>query len=128
MTSRNGAYFSSEQLKQVDHLMATHYNISELQLMACAGLRLAEFSRDILMRSGPISKETSVSIVVGKGNNGGDGLVAARYLSNWGLQVHLILACQPQQLHPLPSQHLKTLNHLPVHHHLDNTSCLIQVY
>ena len=92
--------------------------------MECAGFRLAEFARDTLLESGPLNRTSHISIVVGKGNNGGDGLVAARHLSNWGVQVHLILACPPQQLHPLSSQHLKTLSHLPVQNSLDNTSCL----
>jgi len=33
----------------------------------------------------------SILVLVGSGNNGGDGLVAARYLHDWGAQVHIYL-------------------------------------
>jgi NAD(P)H-hydrate epimerase len=35
-----------------------------------------------------------IVILVGPGNNGGDGLVAARYLHDWGAKVHLYLCGQ----------------------------------
>jgi ADP-dependent NAD(P)H-hydrate dehydratase / NAD(P)H-hydrate epimerase len=34
-------------------------------------------------------------VVCGKGNNGGDGLAAARYLSRWGLGVTVVLLADP---------------------------------
>jgi len=38
-----------------------------------------------------------VVILAGKGNNGGDGLVAARHLHQWGADVRLFLLCNPQE-------------------------------
>ncbi len=37
-------------------------------------------------------------VVCGKGNNGGDGLVAARYLATWGMRVTVILLGEPADL------------------------------
>ena len=33
----------------------------------------------------------NILVLIGPGNNGGDGLVAARYLEDWGAEVHLYL-------------------------------------
>src|SRR2546430_15855940 len=35
-------------------------------------------------------------VVCGKGNNGGDGLVAARYLDRWGMGVTAVLMADPR--------------------------------
>jgi NAD(P)H-hydrate epimerase len=37
-------------------------------------------------------------VVCGKGNNGGDGLVAARHLSRWGMAVDVFLVSEPGSL------------------------------
>jgi len=44
--------------------------------------------------------QSSVVIVCGTGNNGGDGFVAARYLYNGGLKPHIFLLGMPAQLKP----------------------------
>src|SRR6266540_1992288 len=36
-------------------------------------------------------------VVSGKGNNGGDGLVAARYLERWGMAVTAVLMAEPAE-------------------------------
>ena len=56
-------------------------------LMENAGLAVAEKARDLL---GDVV-DISVMVLVGPGNNGGDGLVAARHLHDWGARVHLLL-------------------------------------
>ncbi|MEW6058630.1 MAG: NAD(P)H-hydrate dehydratase [Actinomycetota bacterium] len=37
------------------------------------------------------------AVVCGKGNNGGDGLVAARYLARWGMRVAVVLLAPPEE-------------------------------
>jgi hydroxyethylthiazole kinase-like uncharacterized protein yjeF len=63
------------------------FGISLDMLMENAGKAAAEEIRSLV---GSIQKQ-SVVIVVGPGNNGGDGLVAARYLFDWGAEVKVYL-------------------------------------
>jgi len=56
-------------------------------LMENAGRAVAEETRRILEEA----KRNSVLVVAGPGNNGGDGLVAARYLYDYGYRVSLYL-------------------------------------
>src|SRR5688572_18125054 len=56
-------------------------------LMDRAGLAAAELARLLLGE-----KDRRIAIVAGPGNNGGDALVAARYLKQWWFDVVLIYA------------------------------------
>ena len=58
--------------------------------MEGAGAALADAIREI-GGSGPIR------IVCGKGNNGGDGLVAARLLAETGFEVETLLLWPPER-------------------------------
>jgi hydroxyethylthiazole kinase-like uncharacterized protein yjeF len=66
--------------------------ISPSQLMERAGLAVAENVRRI---SGDVCGKR-ITVLAGPGNNGGDGMVAARYLQGWGAVVSLYL-CQERQ-------------------------------
>jgi hydroxyethylthiazole kinase-like uncharacterized protein yjeF len=59
---------------------SSQFGISLDQLMQSAGKAVAEEVRRII---GDIHRK-NILILVGPGNNGGDGLVAARYLYDWG--------------------------------------------
>ncbi len=59
-------------------------------LMENAGKAVAEEVKQIL---GDIDKQ-HILILIGHGNNGGDGLVAARHLHDWGAKVSLYLLSQ----------------------------------
>lgn len=54
-------------------------------LMENAGLAVA---KEMRMWLGGV-EQTNILILVGPGNNGGDGLVAARYLHDWGAKVQV---------------------------------------
>jgi ADP-dependent NAD(P)H-hydrate dehydratase / NAD(P)H-hydrate epimerase len=58
--------------------------IPGVDLMERAGRGLAELTRELA----PAGR---VAVVCGKGNNGGDGLVAARVLRDWGREVDVLL-------------------------------------
>jgi len=81
-------YVTGRKLKKVDERAESEYGISLQQLMEVAGARMAEFLRS---KVADISKK-EVIVICGKGNNGGDGLVCARVLNNWGAKVKILLA------------------------------------
>ncbi|MBI4497081.1 MAG: NAD(P)H-hydrate dehydratase [Chloroflexi bacterium] len=64
--------------------------ISTDALMARAGLAVARSVRTLL--GGAAGRRSLV--LVGPGNNGGDGLVAARHLRDWGAEVRLYLLAE----------------------------------
>ena len=75
--------------------------VSTSQLMENAGLAVAEQARDAL---GELKSE-HVVVLVGPGNNGSDGLVAARHLDDWGARVHVYVCGE----RPADDPHLETL-------------------
>ena len=56
-------------------------------LMEQAGLAIAHMAHDLLASAGVPPGDAGVLVLVGPGNNGGDGLVAARHLAEWGHPV-----------------------------------------
>lgn len=65
--------------------------VPSLELMEAAGHALAEVTAGV---TGP----GPVTIVCGKGNNGGDGLVAARHLVETGYEVQVVMLWDPDTL------------------------------
>lgn len=76
---------TSEQMRQID-AESGRLGLPTGVLMENAGKAIAEETRRLL-------PDTCKNILVltGPGNNGGDGLVAARYLYDWGAQVTVYL-------------------------------------
>jgi hydroxyethylthiazole kinase-like uncharacterized protein yjeF len=67
---------TSTEMREMDRKTIETYHIPSLLLMEHAALRVVE---TIEKRFGPLSRK-SISVVCGKGNNGGDGLAIARQL------------------------------------------------
>lgn len=84
---------TAQQMKKVDELAEQKYRLSVLQMMENAGRNLAQLVWSRL--DGP---EDQVLILAGAGGNGGGGLAAARHLHNHGVQVHLILSRDEEEL------------------------------
>ena len=76
------------QMKQIEN-NCSQFGVSLDQLMENAGRAVAEEIRTIF---GELASH-NILILVGPGNNGGDGLVAARYLYDWGIGSVKILLC-----------------------------------
>jgi hydroxyethylthiazole kinase-like uncharacterized protein yjeF len=83
----------SEQMRALDRAAIEEDSIPSLVLMERAGYgvfqRIAEWFAPIAGKR--------VAVLTGKGNNGGDGMVVARYLHEAGAQVHLWLAHSPDE-------------------------------
>ena len=77
---------TSSQMRQIEQDCAK-IGLSTDVLMENAGKAVAEEVRQIL---GAIDKQ-HILILIGPGNNGGDGLVAARHLHDWGAKVSVYL-------------------------------------
>ena len=79
------------------------------QLMERAGWAVARAAVDLL--GGVYGRR--VVVVCGKGNNGGDGFVAARHLARWGMRVAAILLADPAQLRDPAAANLDRLRDHP---------------
>jgi len=86
---------STQQMRDAEDATINIYGISSLSLMEKAGTALANF---IIEKFHP--GRGAISILVGKGNNGGDGLVAARLLIEKGYEVFVFLTSQTAELSP----------------------------
>jgi alanine racemase len=94
--------FSAAEMREADRL-AAESGVPGIRLMENAGRAVAEVAARLAQpgvpgvsapRMGPFDPRPSgpITILAGKGSNGGDGLVAARYLAHRGLDVEVILA------------------------------------
>ena len=69
---------------------AEYLGVSLTQLMECAGKAVAEKVEEAAKKHG-FKKEDGVTVYVGTGRNGGDGMVAARHLAAKGFKVFVVL-------------------------------------
>jgi hydroxyethylthiazole kinase-like uncharacterized protein yjeF len=101
-------------------LNAEYFGVSRLQLMENAGHNV---TLEIASR---FKLDKSVAIFCGLGGNGGDGFVAARYLSSKGFKVKVILAGKANQIvHKEALENWKALQFLkesiPIHEVYDSS-------
>ncbi len=83
---------SAAEMNACDRLTTERYGIPSLDLMRSAASVVAGFAR----RQFPAARR--VTALCGRGNNGGDGLVAARLLALDGLEVTVLLLGDPGKL------------------------------
>lgn len=83
---------TAADMREIDRITTEKYGIPSLTLMENAGAAVAEF----VLREYPQAER--ITAVCGKGNNGGDGLVAARKLHESGKQVKVFLLADPAEL------------------------------
>jgi ADP-dependent NAD(P)H-hydrate dehydratase / NAD(P)H-hydrate epimerase len=87
---------TAAQMREVDQRTTAERGVPSLVLMENAGARVFEF---LAHRFGPLASQR-VAVLCGKGNNGGDGFVAARQLLTRGRpgRLTVVLAAKPEDL------------------------------
>ena len=80
----------AETMRELDQRAIQEEGISEAILMERAGLGIADAVERLAMRHQIV--DSSILMLAGLGNNGGDVFVAARYLWERDMEVHVRLA------------------------------------
>ncbi|MFN2506089.1 MAG: NAD(P)H-hydrate epimerase [Acidimicrobiales bacterium] len=99
---------TAEQMREVDRAMVEDLGIELLQMMENAGRSLAEVA---LRRFAP----SRVTVLAGRGGNGGGGLAAARHLANRGAGVTVVLSHPPEEMSPAARRQLDIISRMGVH-------------
>src|SRR5690349_5660575 len=86
---------TAAQSRELDRLSQDKYGVRSYELMTNAGDAVAR----AIARRWPEAMARGVLVVAGKGNNGGDGLVAARRLHQVGERVRTLLLARRADLH-----------------------------
>ena len=105
------AYLTAVEMAEVDRSAIGEYGIDVLTLMENAGLGVAGVAR--MMLQGKV-EGSDICCLVGKGNNGGDGLVAARHLHNWGARVVVAVGGDPGDLRDVPARQLDVVRRMGI--------------
>jgi len=79
-------------MREIDRSTTERFGVPSLTLMENAGTAVAKF----VASRYPSAKK--IAVVCGKGNNGGDGFVAARKLREMGKDIHVLLLAKPGDL------------------------------
>ena len=81
---------TASEMREIDRATSERFGVPSLTLMENAGSVVAEFAARTY--DGPFG------VICGKGNNGGDGFVAARKLHEAGKSVRVLLLADPSEL------------------------------
>ena len=85
---------SAAEMQACDRVTSERYGVPSLKLMRTAAAAVATFARQQFPRA------RRITVLCGRGNNGGDGLMAARMLASAGLEVTTLLLGPPDKMTP----------------------------
>lgn len=94
--------FDAAQMRAVDNWAIEQQGVPSLQLMEAAGRALAEAVTEL-------AGNARVAVICGGGNNGGDGLVAARRLAGIGQPVEIVMVARPERISTEAAANLERL-------------------
>lgn len=94
---------TAAEMREIDRVTSERFGVPSLTLMENAGSAVAEFA----LSSHPAAK--SFGVICGKGNNGGDGFVAARKLAEAGKTVRVLLLGDQSELRGDAAENFKRL-------------------
>lgn len=100
--------FTRERAREVDRLAVSEFGIPSIVLMENAAIHLGGVALERLGESGG----ESALIVCGPGNNGGDGLAAARHLHNAGVRVAVVLSAAADRYAGDAATHLRIVERM----------------
>jgi hydroxyethylthiazole kinase-like uncharacterized protein yjeF len=83
---------SAEEMRGIDRATSERFGVPSLTLMENAGAAVADYVLSYYATA------QRIAVFCGKGNNGGDGFVAARRLQEQGQNVQVILLADPADL------------------------------
>ena len=83
---------TAAEMREIDRATSQRFGVPSLTLMENAGTAVAEF----IVSQYPSAER--IGVICGKGNNGGDGFVAARKLHADGRGVRVVLLTEPSEL------------------------------
>ena len=87
---------TAAEMREVDRLTTERFGIPSVQLMETAGSSVADSVRETI--AGGKDFPWWIAVLCGKGNNGGDGFVAARQLKGEPVHIKAYLFGKPDEL------------------------------
>lgn len=90
---------TARQMKDLDEAAVRRFGLSTETLMENAGRGVAREAERFLAEAGKPVGQARVVVCCGRGSNGGDGLVAARFLAERGARVQAFI-CPPKKEAP----------------------------
>jgi hydroxyethylthiazole kinase-like uncharacterized protein yjeF len=85
---------SAESMRTAERLTIENYAVPGLVLMEAAGRNCAE----VILSEFGCEKGRNAVVIAGKGNNGGDGYVVARYLAERGWKVRVFVLARREEI------------------------------
>jgi ADP-dependent NAD(P)H-hydrate dehydratase / NAD(P)H-hydrate epimerase len=104
---------TSEQVAQLD-AAALQCGVTTVQLMELAGWQVARCAWHHIG-----NRPADIGVIAGYGNNGGDGLVAARHLATWGCNVRVVVVAEESRVQGVVHDHVGAARACGIDVHVD---------
>ncbi len=105
---------TAEQMRQIDHYTIDTIGIPAQVLMENAGRETADEAMLIHTALAACEQLKPWLVLIGKGHNGADGIVAARHLYERGADVRLLYTAPPETLRGEPARQRDIVRHWPI--------------